>query len=147
MNGDDLLTDLAAELAGVQARDARTTRLAALLDTIATRPGEHPEDVLLDLRLVDDRQLALALAMRSGRRYQGLRGVRVDERLFLYLPYLVARRERVVPLVLVGDTLLVAAAYPDPDLSYLRENFPRLDLELAISPRDEILDALDRVRA
>jgi type II secretion system (T2SS) protein E len=100
---------------------------------------------LLDLRLVDDRELALALAIRAGRRFEGLRGVQLDHRLFLYLPLALAQRERAVPLALAADALTVAAASLDPDLSWVRERFPSLRIELVVSPRDEILTALDRV--
>jgi type II secretion system (T2SS) protein E len=111
---------------------------------------------LLDLRLVDDRELALALAIRAGRRFEGLRGVQLDHRLFLYLPLALAQRERAVPLALAqreravpltlaGDALTVAAASLDPDLSWVRERFPSLRIELVVSPRNEILTALDRV--
>jgi len=119
--------------------------IGGLLDTLATRPEERAEDVLLDLKLVDDESLALALAFRSGRPYQGLRDFVPDERLFLYLPLSIAIKERLVPLVLVGDSLTVASAFVDADLSYLRDRFPNLALTLVISPRREILEALRRV--
>lgn len=125
--------------------DVDRARLSALLDVIRSRPGERPEDVLLDLNLVDDRDLALALALHGRRRFEGLRGFDPDHRLFLYLPLHVAQRERVVPIVLVGEMLTIASAYLDPDLSSLRERFPNLGVELLISPRTEVLEALQRV--
>ena len=42
--------------------DLRQLGMLALLDVLSGRPGERPEDVLLDLKLVDDHALALALA-------------------------------------------------------------------------------------
>jgi len=125
--------------------ETRRAALAALLDVLRSRPGERPEDVLLDLRLVDDRDLAVSLALRGDRPFQGLRGFEPDHRLFLYLPLHLAQRERVVPLVLVGGTLTVASAYLDPDLGSVRERFPNLRLELVVSPRAEVLEALQRV--
>jgi hypothetical protein len=137
----------AAQLAPVLADrvDLDRARLSALLDVLRSRPGERPEDVLLDLHLVDDRDLALALALHGRRRFEGLRGFEPDHRLFLYLPLHVAQRERIVPIVLVAETLTVASAYLDPDLSSLRDRFPNLHIELLVSPRNEVLEALQRV--
>jgi hypothetical protein len=139
----DLLTGLADDLLGLTGH----ARIAGLLDALPARPGERPEELLLDLRLVDDRDLALALAIRAGRRFEGLRGIRLDERLFLYLPLALAQRERAVPLALTDDGLTVAAASLDPDLSWVRERFPSLHLELVVAPRNEILTALASVDA
>ena len=72
----------------------------------------------------------------------GLRGFVPDEKLFLYVPVTLAQRERICPLVLVGDSLKLATAYLDPDLSYVRGRFPHLELELVIAARSEILAAL-----
>jgi hypothetical protein len=127
--------------------DLRQLGLLALLDVLSGRPGERPEDVLLDLKLVDDHALALALAIRSGRPFAGLRRVTVDHRLFLYLPLHLAQRERVVPLSREDDRLTVASAYLDPDLSSLAERFPSLEVRLLVSPRVEVLEALQRVGA
>jgi hypothetical protein len=146
MTDRDLLTGLANDLIA-QLEDTDHARVAGLLDAMPARPGERPEELLLDLRLVDDRRLALALALRAGRPFEGLRGVRLDHRLFLYLPLALAQRERVVPLALADDTLTVAAASLDPDLGYVRERFPSLHVELLVSPRNEILEALGRVGA
>jgi hypothetical protein len=135
--------DLIVELVAPDA--VRQAGLAALLDAIESRPGERPEETLLDLGLVDDRRLALSLAMRSGRRFEGLRGIELDPRLFLYLPLQVAVRERLVPIVLVGDTLVVASTFLDPDLGYLSGRFPNLNVDLVVSPRREVLEALHQI--
>jgi hypothetical protein len=145
MTERDLLWELGPEFLGATADETKRAAIGGLLDTLATRPEERAEDVLLDLKLVDDESLALALAFRSGRPYQGLRDFVPDERLFLYLPLSIAIKERLVPLVLVGDSLTVASAFVDADLSYLRDRFPNLALTLVISPRREILEALRRV--
>jgi hypothetical protein len=125
--------------------DLRRLGLLALLDVLVGRPGERAEDVLLDLKLVDDHALALALALRSGRPFRGLRDVAPDHRLFLYLPLQVAQRERVCPLALEAGRLTIACAYLDPDLSHVSERFPSLVLDLTISPRTEVLEALRRI--
>jgi hypothetical protein len=88
---------------------------------------------------VDD---ALRIAFESGLRYSGLRGFSVDERLWHYLPPGVALRERVVPVILAGDVLTVAASRPDPDLSALQRSLPNLRLDVVIAPADEIERAL-----
>jgi Type II secretion system (T2SS), protein E, N-terminal domain len=143
MTDRNLLAALADDLLGL----TEHARVGGLLDALPARPGERPEELLLDLRLVDDRRLALALALRAGRPFQGLRGVQLDHRLFLYLPLALAQRERAVPLSLGDGGLTVAAAALDPDLSWVRERFPSLHVELVVSPRNEILTALGRVGA
>src|SRR4051794_38345122 len=125
--------------------DLRQAGLLALLDVLSGRPGERAEDVLLDLKLVDDHALALALALRSGRPFRGLRDVVPDHRLFLYLPLHVAQRERVCPLRLDEGRLTIASTYLDPDLSQVEQRFPSFELELVVSPRTEVLEALQRI--
>ena len=125
--------------------DLRRLGLLALLDVLGGRPGERAEDVLLDLNLVDDHALALALALRSGRPYRGLRELAPDHRLFLYVPLHLAQRERVCPLALEDDRLTIASAYLDPELGPVSERFPSLELELVVSPRSEVLEALQRI--
>ena len=119
----------------------------ALFDSLArrARPGERPEELLFDLRLLDEHDFAHELAGRTGRQFTGLRGFDADPRLFFYLPLPIAMRERLCPLVLVADSLKLASAYADPDLSYLARRFPSLQVELAIAPRSEIVEALNRV--
>lgn len=126
------------------AESPRALQAEAILDALdrRARPGERPEEVLLDLGLVDDRDFALELALRSGLPYGGLRGFIPDPRLFLYVPVATAVAQRVCPLVLVDDSLKLASAYLDPDLLSVRTRFPNLDLGLVIVPRDELLDAL-----
>jgi hypothetical protein len=145
MSDRELLWELAPDLFNEEPDAARRVAVLGLLDAIATRPGERPEDVLLDLKLVDDRRLALALALRSGLRYEGLRDFVPDERLFLYLPLPIATAERLLPIALTDDTLVVATAFVDADLSYLQRMFPNLQLERVIAPRNDILEALQRV--
>lgn len=125
----------------------RAAGIDAVLATLArkARPGERPEDLLLDLGLLPDRDFALELARRSEREFVGLRGFLPDERLFLYLPLPLAVRERVCPLVLVGDSLKLASAFPDPGLDSVARTFPNLALDVAIAPRGEILEALEDV--
>ena len=109
------------------------------------RPGERPEEVLLDLGLVSEHDLALELALASQRPFCGLRGFSPDPRLFLYLPVHVALRERLCPLVMIGDSMKLATAFIDPDLTYLTERFPKLELELVVATRGDILGALEYV--
>ncbi len=106
------------------------------------RPGERPEDVLLDLGIISERELALDLALVSGRPFEGMRGFVPDARLFLYIPLATAAAERVCPLVLVGNSLKVASVYLDPDLQLVGARFPSLDIDLVVSPRSELLEAL-----
>src|SRR4051794_37972059 len=90
------------------------------------RDGERPEQRLLELGVLSDRDLALEVSMRSGYPFVALRGVEPDPKLFLYLPLELAEQEVVFPLILVGDTLTVAAAFLDPDLSLVTWRFPNL---------------------
>jgi hypothetical protein len=88
---------------------------------------------------------ALATALDAGLGYTGLRDFVPDPKLCHYLPAALAARERVVPVILVGDTLKVASATPDPDLSMLRQRFPYLALDIVIAPAVEIDQALARL--
>jgi hypothetical protein len=120
---------------------------SAILDSLArrARPGERPEELLFDLGLLDEHDFALEIASRAARPFTGLRLFVPDPRLFVYLPVAIAVRERVCPLVLIGDSLKLASAFLDPDLSYLERRFPNLAVDLGIAPRSEILEALNRV--
>lgn len=140
--------------------EARLRRLAELAKAAPVEPetgdavlrallrrsaGGRVEERLLDLGLVDERDLALELAASSGRPFNGLRGFRPDPALFLYVPLALALQERVCPLLLVGDSLKIASAYLDPDLSSVRGRFPNLELDLVVGARSEILAALRSV--
>jgi hypothetical protein len=125
-------------------REERSLQKEAVLESLArrARPRERPEELLFDLGLIEEHDFALELACRTGRPFAGLRGFAPDPRLFAYLPLPIAMRERVCPLVLVGDSLKLATAFLDPDLSYTARLFPSLQVELTIAPRSEILEAL-----
>ncbi|HEV3127735.1 MAG TPA: hypothetical protein VGY32_02060 [Solirubrobacteraceae bacterium] len=89
---------------------------------------------------------ALSLAMQSGVPYVGLRDVAPDPNLMLYVPASVARAAEVVPLSLDENRLQLACATLEGDLTPIQARFPRLELELCISPADEIRDLLARMR-
>jgi hypothetical protein len=128
-------------------RTRASVQESAILESLArrARPGERSEELLFDLGLLDEHDFALEIASRAGRAYAGLRDFVPDPRLFVYLPLPIAVRERVCPLVLIGDSLKVASAFLDPELSHLEGRFPNLTVELGIAPRSEILAALNRV--
>jgi Type II secretion system (T2SS), protein E, N-terminal domain len=123
---------------------SRSLHAEAVLEVLErrARPGERPEEALLDLGVVDDRDFALELALQSGSPYRGLRDFIPDPKLFLYIPVVTALTQRVCPLSLVDDTLRLASVYLDPDLVAVRTRFPNLELSLVIVPRNELLDAL-----
>lgn len=105
-------------------------------------PGERPEERLLSLGLMSDRDLAIQLAERSGLDMVGLRGLALDPRLFHYLPLDICERERVVPIDVDADRLTVATAFLEPDLSLVEQRFPALPVELQIAPHGEVREAL-----
>jgi hypothetical protein len=127
-------------------RALQTDALLHLLEGRA-RPGERPEELLLDLGLVAERDFALEIAVRGRRQFVGLRGFIPDPKLFLYLPVSTAMAQRVCPLLLIGDSLKIASAYLDPDLRSVEMRFPKLELDVVISPRSEVLEALGLVTA
>jgi hypothetical protein len=88
---------------------------------------------------------ALASALDKGMDYTGLRDFTPDPKLFHYLPPALAAREQVVPVILVGDTLKIASARPDPDLSLVRTRFPYLQLAIVMAPITAIEQALQRL--
>jgi hypothetical protein len=128
-------------------RDLRALQGKALLSALEgrARPGERPEELLLDLGIISDRDLAFQLALTSQLQFVGLRGFVPDARLFLYTPVSLAVAERICPLVMVGSSLKIASAFIDPDLSYLEQRFPNLDVELVLAARGEILAALAHI--
>lgn len=127
--------------------NARAIQLEALLEVLGrrARPGERPEEFLLDFGMVPDRELAIELAIRSGRPFTGLRDFNPEPELFMYIPVALAMTERVCPLQLDGDSLLLATAFIDPDLSSVHERFPSLTFDLVVAPRNEILEAVRAV--
>jgi hypothetical protein len=66
----------------------------------------------------------------------------IDYRLFSYIPLELAWRETILPIRLDGDTLTVAAADADPDLSETAACFPGLALELVVGPAAAIRETL-----
>ena len=108
------------------------------------RENERPEERLLDLGLLDEHEFASEIAGRAGRELTTLAGVEPDGGLLLYLPLDLAERETVFPIILVGDKLVVASAFNDPDLSVVERHFPKLEVEVAIAPRSEIRDLIAR---
>jgi hypothetical protein len=88
---------------------------------------------------------ALSVAMQSGLPYVGLRDLAPDPNLMLYVPASVARAAEVVPLALDENRLRLACANLDGDLTPIQARFPRLELDLVISPGDEIRDLLARM--
>jgi hypothetical protein len=128
-------------------RSRASLQESVIFDSLArrARPGERPEELLFDLGLLKEHDFALEIASAADRPYAGLRDFVPDPRLFVYLPVPIAIRERVCPLLRIGDSLKMASAFLDPDLTYLERRFPNLSVELGIAPRGEILEALNRV--
>jgi hypothetical protein len=91
----------------------------------------------------DSERNALVVSLQTGLPYAGLRSLEVDPSLMLYVPAALARREEVVPLSLKDNVLSLACAHPDTDVSPITERFPRLQIELCISPPEEIGAVLD----
>lgn len=99
----------------------------------------------MDLRADSSRE-ALDVALRHGLPYTGLRDFEPDPRLFHYVPLTYALQHRLLPMLVVGDTLKVACASPDPDLSLLRTRFPYLAVDIVIAPGPEIDRVLERAQ-
>jgi hypothetical protein len=87
---------------------------------------------------------AVRIAFEAGLPFTGLRDFRPDERLWGRVAPEWALRERVVPLVVVGGRLKLAATRPDPDLSALAGAYAGVDV--VIAPAAEIDAALAEVR-
>lgn len=94
----------------------------------------------------DSSREALDVALRHGLPYTGLRDFEPDLRLFHYVPLTYALQHRLLPMLVVGDTLKVACASPDPDLSLLRTRFPYLAVDIVIAPGPEIDRVLERAQ-
>ena len=94
----------------------------------------------------DTSRAALDVALQHGLPYTGLRDFELDERLFHYVPMPFAVQHRILPLLIVGDTLKVACAAPDPDLTLLKTRFPYLAVDIVIAPGPEIDRVLERAQ-
>jgi hypothetical protein len=94
----------------------------------------------------DSSRVALDVALRNHLPYTGLRDFEPDPKLFHYVSITYAVQHRVVPLLVVGDTLKVAAEVPDPDLSLLKTRFPYLAVDIVIAPGPEIDRVLEHVQ-
>jgi hypothetical protein len=94
----------------------------------------------------DTSRAALDVALQHGLPYTGLRDFEPDPRLFHYVPLPFAVQHRVLPMLIVGDTLKVAAALPNPDLSLLKTRFPYLAVDIVIAPGPEIDRVLERAQ-
>lgn len=94
----------------------------------------------------DSSREALDVALRHGLPYTGLREFEPDHRLFHYVPLTYALQHRLLPMLVVGDTLKLACASPDPDLSLLRTRFPYLAVDIVIAPGPEIDRVLERAQ-
>ena len=81
---------------------------------------------------------ALVLALEHGLPYAGLRDLDPDPNLLLYLPTGTAGTGEVVPLAREENVLELACSRADADLSPIRSRFPRLRLELCISPAEDV---------
>src|SRR4051812_21952119 len=86
---------------------------------------------------------AVRIAFEAGLPFTGLRDFRPDARQWGQVAPDWALRERVVPLVVVGGRLKLAAARPDPDLSALAGAYAGVDV--VIAPAAEIDAALAAV--
>jgi len=95
---------------------------------------------------VDPTRAALDVAMRHGLPFTGLRDFEPVSRLFHYVPLGFAVQQRLLPLVIVGDTLKLASAIPDPDLALLKSRFPYLAVDIVIAPGPEIDRVLERAQ-
>lgn len=93
---------------------------------------------------------ALSVALEHGLPYAGLRDLEPDPNLLLYLPATLGSTGEVVPLSREENVLELACAHPDTDLSPIRSRFPRLRLDVVISPADDVRTLLgamnDRAR-
>jgi hypothetical protein len=94
----------------------------------------------------DSARVALDLALRHELPYTGLRDFEPDPKLFHYVPLGYAAQHRIVPLLVVGDTLKVASSIPNPDLSLLTTRFPYLAVDIVIAPGPEIDRVLERAQ-
>ena len=94
----------------------------------------------------DSARQALDVALSHGLPYTGLRDFELDPRLLHYVPLTFALAQRLVPLLIVGDTLKVASPVADPDLSLLKTRFPYLAVDIVIAPGPEIDRVLERAQ-
>jgi cellulose synthase/poly-beta-1,6-N-acetylglucosamine synthase-like glycosyltransferase len=110
------------------------------------RTGSRLGDVLVSAGIVDDRDLVSVLAEQYQVPVVDLADYTPEDEALAILPEPVARRLRVVPLAVEGDTLYVAAAdvLDDDTVAALREHTP-LELRAFFATRSSIDELLQRV--
>ena len=118
----------------------------ALVDVLARRLGgrERVRALALELGIVDERDLAIELAGRSGLPFVGLRGRSIDPRLLRYVPFSFCRAHRLVPVRLDDDGLAVACTVPLDAVRHLERRLPGVRVLPMIALSTEIDELLAR---
>ena len=108
------------------------------------KSGKRLGEVLIQLQLISESQMAQSLAALIGMKYVKLLSLQIDPSLFMIIPEVLARRHLAVPLEIRNKKLTVAMVDP---LDYESINDLRFYAGMAIDPvmatRKEILETIE----
>jgi type IV pilus assembly protein PilB len=105
--------------------------------------GKRLGTLLVELGVLDERELARVLAEQLGLALVDLRQETPDPDAVAMLPETVARSQVCVPMLHVAETLIVATCDPSDDLVTLLRQATGTDITLVIAPTRDIQRAID----
>jgi hypothetical protein len=106
------------------------------------------DQILIDSGVLDDESIASALARQLKVPLIHLNELEIPEQVLAMVPVEVAKTHLLIPVKITAGKLLVAMANPlDSDAMRVLRMVTRTSIEIAVSPKGDILEALSRCYA
>lgn len=104
------------------------------------------DEILLDTGVIDDLNIAKALARQLKLPMIGLKELEIPQEVTSLVPVAIAKTHLLIPVKVSEGKLLVAMANPlDTHAIQLLRMVTRMKIEVAVAPREEILETFVRV--